>query len=81
MNRPLFFFLFVLWIMLFLMASQRHELPKASAFNTAIHERNDGDERATFYDKLTVKNILKAGCVPVIPKDKNQNITSLCSQS
>lgn len=81
MNRSLFFFLFVLWIMLFLLASQEPELPKASSFNAAIHERNQGDERATFYDKQTVKNILKAGCLPSIPKDKNQNITSLCSQS
>lgn len=84
MNKSLFFFIVILWVMFFLLASESQEvkpLPKASSFNDEIKARNQGDERATFYDKQTVRNILKAGCLPVIPQNTNQNISSLCSQS
>lgn len=81
MIKSFFFFICVLWLMLFVLASSKPELPKASSFNEAIKERNQGDERATFYDKQSVRNILKAGCLPDIPKDTNKNITALCDPS
>lgn len=46
-----------------------------SIYSDAIKDRNQGDERATFYDKQTVKNILASGKTPVIPKNTNLNIT------
>ena len=54
---------------------------KAKYFNSYINERNGSDERATSADKVTVKNIVKQGCFPIIPKDTNKNITSLCDPS
>lgn len=47
-----------------------------SVYSDQIKARNKGDERATFYDKQTVKNILSKGETPVIPKNTNLNITS-----
>ena len=45
-----------------------------SLYSNQIKDRNQGDERATFYDKQTVSNILKTGGTPVIPKNTNANI-------
>lgn len=84
MRKQFIVMVMILWTLIFILAANYEppkELPKASAFNAEIKARNQGDERATFYDKQTVRNILKQGCLPVIPKDTNQNITSLCSHS
>lgn len=47
-----------------------------SLYSDQIKARNQGDERATFYDKQTVKNILASGGTPVIPKNTNLNISA-----
>jgi hypothetical protein len=83
--KDIFVPLACLWVLLFFVAlplvKSEPELPKASAFNQAIKERNQGDERATYADKQTVKNILATGCLPVIPKNTNLNIQSSCDPS
>lgn len=45
-------------------------------YNEIIKQRNNGDERATAADKVTVQNILKQGGIPNIPLDTNQNISA-----
>lgn len=47
-----------------------------SVYSDQISARNGGDERASFYDKQTVKNILAKGETPIIPKNTNLNISS-----
>lgn len=58
------------------------EIPvRAGDFNFYIKERNQGDERATYLDKQSVRNIIKKGCFPIIPRDTNKNIEAVCSDS
>ena len=52
-----------------------------SLYSDQISARNNGDERASFYDKQTVKNILASGKTPVIPKNTNLNISASGSSS
>lgn len=47
-----------------------------SVYSDQLKKRNSNDERAMFYDKQTVKNILSKGEIPVIPSNTNYNITS-----
>lgn len=47
-----------------------------SVYSDQLKARNADDERAMFYDKQTVKNILSKGEIPVIPKSNLANITS-----
>jgi hypothetical protein len=74
----------IVFALLFIAACSPHEPEvgvKAKYFNSYIKERNQGDERATYYDKQTVKNIIKEGCFPIIPRDTNKNIEALCDPS
>lgn len=85
MIKPFFVFAAVLFAFVFILATSKEEKPtievKASQFNFYIKERNQGDERATYYDKMTVRNIIKRGCFPIIPRDTNKNIEAVCSDS
>ena len=84
MNKAFYFFLVVLFIILFASAVSTQEPEvgvKAKYFNTYIKERNQGDERAIYYDKMSVKNIVAKGCFPIIPRDTNKNITAICDPS
>lgn len=70
----------LLLVAVFDTTTKKHPIT-ASDFNPYIEERNQGDERATFYDKQTVQNIVRSGCFPIIPRDPNKNIQTVCSDS
>lgn len=83
--RETFFIIAVSFGALFSYIAWNDEKPttkvKASDFNFYIKERNQGDERSSFYDKQSVRNIVKKGCFPIIPRDTNKNIEAVCSDS
>ena len=79
MNKAFYFFLVVLFVTMFVVAASEPEPRyKSSEWNQAIKDRNQGSERETRADKITVKSILKEGCVPIVPENQNKNITKVC---
>ena len=79
--KTFFFAAFVAFILMFAVTDAVLTKPatfKASEWNQAIKDRNHGSERETRADKITVKSILKEGCVPIVPENQNQNITKVC---
>lgn len=83
MIKSFFVFLAVTFTLVFALVASAEPgfTVKPGDFNFYIKERNQGDERATYYDKMTVRNIIKRGCFPIIPRDTNKNIESVCSDS
>lgn len=82
-NKELFIIIVAVFVIVFISAiPAKEEKPKlnlkASDFNEAIHARDKGDDRAIYYDKQTVRNIIERGCYPVIPENNNQNIQEVC---
>lgn len=49
---------------------------KLSDYSDVLKQRNQGDERAQYYDKQTIRNILDRGEIPVVPTSSALNISS-----